>query len=254
MQYYRADEQPRMPSSARRYVDTRRSAPRQESRIPLRATREHPAVEQEEGYYDNSYEEQQYVQYPSRHTPPPQQIVRMRQQQAPQKQTSVYREEGYEKKPIQPRMTRRRLCAFVGIGLALIALGINDYVTNVKLNSDTAKYGNNLPPTFYTTAVVGHNGDSEAKPSHFTVQNQNGHVLIFELPAGDPGKTIVYSGMVLFGSEAEKAQTPVSLKFADTNGDGKLDMQVVVAQRTMTYINDGTKFVAPQNPNLNVNA
>jgi hypothetical protein len=56
---------------------------------------------------------------------------------------------------------------------------------------------------------------------------------------------VIYSGGVLVGDGQDV--TPVTLSFLDVNGDGKPDMLVHVADQTLIFTNNGTKFVAPQN-------
>ena len=88
-------------------------------------------------------------------------------------------------------------------------------------------------------AVVGHD-DSPAHPSHFLALNLNRHILVIELPAGDPSKARIYSGPVLLGQGQEL--TPVTLSFQDVNGDGKPDLLVWVGDTHVVFLNDGGGF------------
>ena len=97
------------------------------------------------------------------------------------------------------------------------------------------------PRTFKVDEVVGHH-DSPAHPSHFFVLNLHGHILIYEIPGGDASKTQVYIGPTLFGQGKELV--PATLKFQDVNGDGKVDMLLIIGGSSLTYINTGTSFKA----------
>ncbi len=105
-----------------------------------------------------------------------------------------------------------------------------------------ATYG--MPRTCQTDAVVGHNGDSAANPSHFTFENLKGKVVITELPADDPSKAIIYTGPPIIGDNAQSV--PVTGSFQDVNGDGKPDMIVQIVNQRIVYLNNGTKFVSGQ--------
>lgn len=252
MNYFRADEGPRVARSQRRYDEPQTRRPAPQTRQDLRAT-PGPRRGQYTEIAEEEYEDEQvYVRRPATRLQYAQQPVQMRQKR-PVRQELVY-----EKEPDFATVSRRSLLGKAltwGGATAATALGIaltvNDVTANQQLSADTAKYGNNLPPTYYTTAAVGHNNDSSAKPSHFTAQNQDGYVIIFELPAGDTTKAVIMTGMVLMGSE--KSSIPVSLNFVDTTGNGRLDMQVTAGGQTLTWLNTGAKFNPPANPGLNVN-
>lgn len=107
------------------------------------------------------------------------------------------------------------------------------------------------PRTFQTDAVVGHNKDSAAHPSHFIAVNLNRQVIVMEIPAGDPSKSISYVAPIyISGSGGDLA--PVTLEFRDVNGDHKPDMIIHVwlpgQNQVFVFINDGTKF-RPSNGN-----
>jgi hypothetical protein len=87
----------------------------------------------------------------------------------------------------------------LGIGMILmLALYVGlMWVSNWWINRQLdATYG--FPRTYQVDAVVGHNNDSPANPSHFIFLNLNGHVEIIEIPAGDASKTRIYIGPALF--------------------------------------------------------
>jgi len=131
---------------------------------------------------------------------------------------------------------------YVGLSLfaavALWALGMN------LINWGTNEYNNivyGYPRTYQTDAVVGHN-DSVHNPSHFIAVNLHGQIIIFEMPGGDPSKSIDYIGpdLIVPGSD----QLPVTLSFSDVNHDGKVDMIVRVSGQNFVFYNTGTKFAA----------
>lgn len=108
-----------------------------------------------------------------------------------------------------------------------------------QVTQDDWHYGR--PRTFQTDEVVCHH-DLPAQPSHFIALNLHGHILIYELPGGDAARTQVYLGPVLLGPGQDL--TPVSLKFQDVNGDGKVDMLLIIGDSSLIYINTGTAFKA----------
>ena len=128
----------------------------------------------------------------------------------------------------------------LGVGMIVMLLlwvslsWVTTWWTNHQLD---ATYG--YPRTFQTDAVVGHN-DSPDHRSHFLFLNLSGHVLIIEIPGGDASKSRIYSGPTLFSDNAD--QVPITGEFKDVNGDGKIDMIVHIADKTIIYLNDGTQF------------
>jgi hypothetical protein len=97
--------------------------------------------------------------------------------------------------------------------------------------------------TFSIDAVVGHNHDSAARPSHFIVQNDKRHIIIVELPADDWSKAIIYSAPTLIGDGQEK--TPATISFQADPQTGRLAMVLHVEDQTYIFTNNGTKFVTP---------
>ncbi|HEV2471384.1 MAG TPA: hypothetical protein VGS41_01885, partial [Chthonomonadales bacterium] len=116
-----------------------------------------------------------------------------------------------------------------------------------QVHQDDVTYGR--PRTFQIDAVVGHN-DSPANPSHFIFINLNRHVVIIEMPGGDAAHARIYSGPTLFGNGQDL--TPITAEFRDVNGDGKLDMIVMIQDQRLVYINTGTAF-RPLQPGEQVN-
>jgi hypothetical protein len=141
---------------------------------------------------------------------------------------------------------------YVGMGLlaavVLWLLGSSAVAWGQRVYNDW-HYG--YPRTFQTDAVVGHNNDSHARPSHFIAMNLKGQIVVIEFPASDPSKAISYTApLYLSGGGGDLA--PVTLEFRDVNGDSKSDMIVHVwlpgQNQVFVFINDGTKF-RPSNGN-----
>jgi len=99
-----------------------------------------------------------------------------------------------------------------------------------------------FPRTYQTDAVVGHS-DSPDRPTHFLFLNLRAHVIIIELPGGDPTKAKIYSGPIIF--DDNPTSTPVTAEFKDL-GDGRLDMIVHIGHEQIIYMNDGTQFKPKQ--------
>lgn len=141
------------------------------------------------------------------------------------------------------RPPRVRLHWFVFVGLALSAMVIGWVLFTLVANwwsntTNTWTYG--YPRTYQCDAVVGHNHDSAANPSHFLAVNLNGKVEVIELPAGDGSHAKIYLGPSLIGPDADLA--PVTLSFADVTGDGEVDMLIHVQGSTFVFVNIGSEF------------
>ncbi|WP_069801191.1 FG-GAP repeat domain-containing protein [Thermogemmatispora onikobensis] len=102
---------------------------------------------------------------------------------------------------------------------------------------DDLRYGR--PRTFQIDAFVGHN-ETAGVPSHFIALNLNGHIEIIELPGGDPAHARIYGGPQLYDPDADLV--PVTLSFADVNGDHRPDMLVHFQSTRLVFINDGSAF------------
>ena len=144
--------------------------------------------------------------------------------------------------PAPPARTRRRLhpMLFVGIGLMVFVLlwvGVTQALIWGNNAFNSLRYG--YPRTFQIDAVVGHN-DSTSAPSHFLAINLRGQVEIIEWPGGDASHARVYLGPQLLGPGNDLA--PVTLRFVDLNGDGKLDMVITVQDNQIVFINDQGSF------------
>ena len=139
-----------------------------------------------------------------------------------------------------PSRSRAHWMLIFGIGMvAMLALWVlgSMLVNWWSVTQDDWHYGR--PRTYQTDAVVGHN-DSPTNPSHFLAINLNRHVVIIELPGGDPSKAKIYTGPTLLGNGQDL--TPVTLSFKDVNGDGLPDMLVHVQDQTFVLINDHGQF------------
>jgi hypothetical protein len=143
----------------------------------------------------------------------------------------------------QQAKPRRRFHWLVWVGVAMLVM-LAGWIALSALGNwwqttqDDWHFGR--PRTFQVDAVVGHNNDSASNPSHFLAINLNRHVLLIELPAGDPSKARIYNGPLLLGQGQDL--TPVTLSFQDVNGDGKPDMLVWVADAHFVFLNDGGGF------------
>lgn len=90
-------------------------------------------------------------------------------------------------------------------------LGINVGIQTFQGWQDDMHYGR--PRTYQTDAVVGHNHDSSANPSHFIVLNLHGQIMVIEIAAGDPGKTHLYkTGLNLLGNGQDMTPAQVASK------------------------------------------
>ena len=148
------------------------------------------------------------------------------------------------------RLARRFPLVAIILGMALMALlafTISSVGSWWNMHQQDVTYGR--PRTFQIDAVVGHD-DSPANPSHFIFLNLNRHVIIIELPGGDPSKARIYNGPTLFGDGQNL--TPITAEFKDVTGNGRLDMIVHIQDQTLVYLNDGTQFV-PLKPGQQVN-
>ena len=156
----------------------------------------------------------------------------------------------------EPQLRRKRRGVkhpylYLGVGmLAMLALwvALSSLITCWNTWQDDMRYGH--PRTYQVDAVVGHNNDSRANPSHFLFLNLNRHIEVIEIPAGDPTKMKVYIGPTLFGDNDDL--TPVTGYFKDVNGDGKPDMILQIHDTTIVFINTGDSF-RPLKPGERVN-
>jgi len=134
---------------------------------------------------------------------------------------------------------------WVGLALFIMLAGymaINSLGAWWQHHLDDVTYGN--PRTYQTDAVVGHD-DSSSQPTHFIAMNLRGQIIVAEFPGGDITKARSYSITTIPGNDTNP---PAILKFVDLNGDGKLDMEVLIgdpgSQVTMFLFNTGTTFAS----------
>ncbi len=153
--------------------------------------------------------------------------------------------------PKTPAMKRRGVLRghpllYLGIGMiAMLALWTLLTMAIGWWNTtwDDLHYGR--PRTFQIDAVVGQN-DSANNPSHFIALNLNGRVEAIEFPGGDASKARIYIGPQLYGNGQELI--PVTLSFADVNGNHQPDMILHFQDTRLVYSNEKGGF-CPANPN-----
>ncbi|HJT58442.1 MAG TPA: hypothetical protein VJ761_18190 [Ktedonobacteraceae bacterium] len=145
-----------------------------------------------------------------------------------------------------PRRQAPRFSWLFWLGLALLVMLVGFFALSAlgswwQTQQDNWHYGR--PRTAQYDAVVGHNGDSAAHPSHFIALNLNRQIIVIELPAGNPAKAITYLGPMLVGDGEDLL--PVTLSFEDRNGDGKPDLSIHLGDQVLVLLNTGKQFVAP---------
>jgi hypothetical protein len=147
----------------------------------------------------------------------------------------------------QPRPLRRRnkhWSVYLVTGMAtMTALVIGLYSVGSWWQGVQDRWTYGYPRTYQTDAVVGHNHDSRAHPSHFVAVNVRGQVEVFELPAGDPTKVRVFLGPLLSGAGAD--QVVVTISFADIDHDGTPDLILHYGDSAEVLYNKGGTFQLP---------
>jgi len=129
---------------------------------------------------------------------------------------------------------------YLGVGMiAMLALWtlLTMAISWWNMTWDDIHYGR--PRTFQTDAFVGHN-ESAGTASHFMAINLNGRIEIIEFPGGDGSKARIYLGPQLYG--AGDNLIPVTLSFADVNGDHLPDMIIHFQSSRIVFINDQGGF------------
>lgn len=121
--------------------------------------------------------------------------------------------------------------------MIMLIMGLTSLISWWNVYQDDLHYGR--PRTSQLDAVVGH-GDSPATPTHFIFMNLRRHIEIIEIPAGDPARSRIFSGPVLYGDGQDL--TPVTGEIRDINGDNKPDLIVHIQNQRILFINDGTTF------------
>jgi hypothetical protein len=129
---------------------------------------------------------------------------------------------------------------YLGVGMiAMLALWtlLTSAIGWWNTTWDDLHYGR--PRTFQIDAFVGHN-ETTGTPSHFIAINLNGRIEIIEFPGGDGSKARIYLGPQLYGTGDDLI--PVTLSFADVNGDHLPDMIIHFQTSRIVFINDQGGF------------
>lgn len=146
-----------------------------------------------------------------------------------------------------PYQSQRRMHPLLWLGIFGILLvlgwfGLNFVTVWYQGVQNDWTYGKDRH--FEINAVVGH-GDSQTNPSHFTAENNNGQIIVIELPGNNVSKAKIYQIETVPGNTGNP---PVKLSFQDMNGDGKPDMLVQIgdgeAMFYVTLFNNGSQFVS----------
>ena len=139
---------------------------------------------------------------------------------------------------MQPRKSFPLVSTLIGMVITIILI-MSFSVLSSWWNTyqDDLHYGR--PRTFQMDTVVGH-GDSPSNPTHFIFMNLHRHVQIIEIPGGDPARSRIFVGPVLYGDGQDLV--PVTGEVSDINGDGKPDMIVHIQNQQIIFLNDGTTF------------
>src|SRR5258708_6197124 len=148
------------------------------------------------------------------------------------------------RKPRPPRRGSRLWSVYLVTGMATmtaLVIGLYSLGSWWQHVQDDWTYG--YPRTYQTDAVVGHNHDSRAHPSHFVAVNLHGQVEVFELPAGDPTKVRVFFGPTISGNGAD--QVVVTISFTDSDHDGTPDLILHYGDSEEVLYNKGGTFLLP---------
>ena len=146
--------------------------------------------------------------------------------------------------PRAPRRRSRHWSVYLVTGMATmtaLVIGLYSLGSWWQHVQDDWTYG--MPRTYQTDAVVGHNHDSRAHPSHFVAVNLKGRIEVFELPAGDPTKVRVFLGPTIVGTGADQAV--VTISFTDSDHDGTPDMVLHYGDSEEVFSNKGGTFLLP---------
>jgi len=165
---------------------------------------------------------------------PPQQLRRQR----------LTAEVSQVQKPRAPRRGSKHWSVYLVTGMAtMTALVIGLYSLGSWWQGVQDRWTYGYPRTYQTDAVVGHNHDSRAHPSHFVAVNVRGQVEVFELPAGDPTRVRVFLGPLLSGEGAD--HVVVTISFTDINHDGTPDLVLRYGDSAEVFYNKGGTFQVP---------
>lgn len=142
-----------------------------------------------------------------------------------------------EPPPPQRRLHWIRLTGIVLVIMVLGWMALSALGVWWQSKQEDWKYG--TPRTFQMDQFVGH-GDSPDHPNHFIAVNTGGMIEVVELNVIAPKDDHVYPI-----TTAIDPATPVSLRFEDSNHDGKLDLLVTIGQNnpyTVLLLNNGSQF------------
>ena len=146
--------------------------------------------------------------------------------------------------PRPPRRHSKHWSVYLVAGMATmtaLVIGLHNVGNWLQGVQDRWMYG--YPRTYQVDAVVGHNHDSQAHPSHFLAVNVRGQVEVFELPAGDPTRVRVFLGPILSGAGAD--QVVVTISFTDLDHDGTPDMVLRYGDSAEVFYNHDGTFQVP---------
>jgi hypothetical protein len=190
---------------------------------------------------DDEDDEDDAALYPQR---PPRSAIRYTSETVPRshKTRVVY---APAKETVRFRRPRFHWLFWMGLALLVMLAGFLAFSTLGswwQVQWDDWHYGR--PRTAQYDAVVGHNGDAAANPSHFLALNLDRKIIVIEIPANDPAQARIYLGPTLVGDGQDV--TPVTLSFEDRNGDGRPDLNIHIGDQVIVFLNNGKQFVAPQ--------
>lgn len=165
----------------------------------------------------------------------------------PPRATTEYRDRA-------PQRPARKVHWLLPVGVTMIAMVVlfvlgSSVLAWGMLRYNDLRYG--YPRTYQTDAVVGHNNDSAAHPSHFLAINYNRQAIVIEFMAGDPAKSTSYIAPVYIAGDGGDL-APVTVDFRDVTQDRLPDMLIHIhlpnQDQLSVFVNDGKKF-RPSNGN-----
>ncbi len=226
--------------------------PRGQAYTPSRQTRDYQQQARVTQAYPPDYEDadDQYTRPPRsamryQHTLPGQyrgQVVLPTPPEHLRRQRLTGNAPGPQQRP--PRRRSKPWSVYLVTGMATmtaLVIGLYSLGSWWQQVQDDWTYG--MPRTYQTDAVVGHNHDSRAHPSHFLAVNLKGRIEVFELPAGDPTKVQVFLGPTISGDGAD--QVVVTISFTEIDHDGTPDMILHYGDSAEVLYNKGGTFQVP---------